>query len=191
MVLATTKSRGKDQLLVDRCLQGDDRAMGEIYLQHGDKVFALAMRLTGNRGDAEDVVQDTFLRAWRNLARFRGDASLGTWLYRIALNCCRDLNKRRRPVAGKADGVVLPQAADVLARKRLEIALARLPAGYREVIILRDVMELGHAEVAEVLKISVGTSKSQLHKARAQLRRIWSEQLGSQDRGADRKGGQL
>ena len=149
--------------------------MREIYGKHADRVFALARRLVGNRSDAEDVLQETFLRAWRSLSRFRGEASLGTWLYRIAVNLSRDLTKRRRPNAPQIDGISSQRSSDVIVRKRLESALTQLSPGYREVLTLHDVMELGHAEIADVLNISVGTSKSQLHKARAALRRIWSD----------------
>ena len=129
-------------------------------------------------------MQDAFLRAWRALDRFRGGARFGTWIYRIALNRCRDVHAGRRPSvelderdgppAGGAAGAggAGPAGGDGIARRRLEAALAELSRGYREVLVLHDVMELRHPEIAGILDIDVGTSKSQLHKARARMRRL-------------------
>lgn len=165
------QSAARDRELVREVLAGRVQAMHELYGAHHRRIYGLALRLTGNAGDAEDVVQDTFVRAWRNLERFRGESSFGTWLYRIAVNLCRDLARKRRPTDALAERAVGPSGADPFARKHLEAALAALPRGYREIVVLHDVLELGHSEIASVLGIAVGTSKSQLHKARAQLRR--------------------
>ncbi len=158
--------------LVRLCKQGDELAMQRLYERHHGRLFALAFRLTGNRTDAEDVVQDAFIKAWRALSGFRGQASFGTWIYRIAVNLCRDLTRRRRPLAEEVQGEVAPRASDGIARRRLEAALSRLSDGYREVLVLHDVMELRHPEIAEILGVDVGTSKSQLHKARVRMRRL-------------------
>ncbi len=161
-----------DRELVEQARAGSGPAMHELYRAHHRRIYGLTLRLTGNTGDAEDAVQETFLRAWRNLGRFRGESSFGTWLYRIAVNLCRDAARKHRPTETATDGVVAPpERGDVLAREQLQAALARLPRGYREVVVLHDVMELGHADIADLLGIAVGTSKSQLHKARVQLRR--------------------
>jgi RNA polymerase sigma-70 factor (ECF subfamily) len=169
----------RDRALVASVRQGDNRAMQELYGEHHRRIYGLALRLTGNAGDAEDVVQDTFLRAWSNLSRFRGDSTFGTWVYRIAVNLCRDRARRRKPVTEETE-IAAPRknGDDVLAREQLEAALAGLPAGYREIVVMHDVLELGHREIAEVLGIAVGTSKSQLHKARAQLRRQLTREGG-------------
>lgn len=173
-----------DGPLVERCRAGDAGAMQQLYARHHGRLYAMALRLTGSRADAEDVVQDAFLRAWRALDRFRGGARFGTWIYRIALNRCRDLHGRRRPDVeldegdGQSEGGAIgdggagPAGGDGIARRRLETALAELSRGYREVLVLHDVMELRHPEIAGILDIDVGTSKSQLHKARARMRRL-------------------
>lgn len=161
-----------DRALVARCRAGDERAMQQLYQRHAGRLFALALRLTGRRSDAEDVVQDTFLRAWRGLEGFRAESSVGTWLYRIALNRCRDAFARRRPEEPEVEGVAEVREGDALARRGLEAALAALPEGYREVLLLHDVMELEHPEIAAILGVEVGTSKSQLHKARARMREL-------------------
>jgi len=157
---------------VAACQAGDERAMQRLYAKHHGRLFAMALRLTGNRGDAEDVVQEAFLRAWRALPSFRGEASFGTWIYRIAVNLCRDQFKRRRPTEPEVEGQAAPTPGDGIARRRLESALQSLSAGYREVLVLHDVMELKHPEIAEILGVEVGTCKSQLHKARARMRAL-------------------
>lgn len=162
----------EDAQWVAACQAGDERAMQSLYAKHHGRLFGLALRLTGSRGDAEDVVQEAFLRAWRALPKFRGESRFGTWIYRIAVNLCRDQYKRRRPTEPEVDGEVPPAASDGIARRRLEAALEELSEGYREVLVLHDVMELRHPEIAEILGVEVGTSKSQLHKARAKMRAL-------------------
>jgi RNA polymerase sigma-70 factor (ECF subfamily) len=171
-------SAAKDRDLVQQCIDGDDRAMLTLYQQNKGRIYALALRMTGNASDADDVVQDTFLKAWRNLSRFRRESSFGTWLYRIAVNLCRDLAKRRQPTEEEVDGVAPYNSGDAIARKHLTQALASLPQGYREIVVLHDVLELGHPEIADILDVAVGTSKSQLHKARVELRRILNRSDG-------------
>lgn len=162
----------EDAQWVAACQGGDERAMQRLYAKHHRRLFALALRLTGSRGDAEDVVQEAFLRAWRALPKFRGESQFGTWIYRITLNLCRDMYKRRRPTEPEVEGEVAPAAGDGIARRRLTAALESLSEGYREVLVLHDVMELRHPEIAEILGVEVGTSKSQLHKARAKMRAL-------------------
>ena len=150
-----------------------------LFDQHHQRIYAMALRLTGSGADAEDVVQETFLRAFRFAGSFRGDCAVGTWLYRIGINAARDLC-RRRPRSESPERLEHTAAAgregeDPLARGRLERALLALPDGYREVLVMHDVLGLEHPEIAIALDIQEGTSKSQLHKARARLR----ERLGN------------
>ncbi len=145
----------------------------------------MALRLTGSVADAEDVVQETFLRAFRKFKSFRGDSAVGTWLVRIAINLCRDMYKTRQKMPVKDDreggSVQLDslqtnvQAADTIERKRLEAALSMLPHGYREALIMHDVLGMDHSEIAKAAGSSPGTSKSQLHKARAKMRELLKE----------------
>ena len=134
----------------------------------------MALRLTGSVADAEDVVQETFLRAYRHMKGFRGQSLLSTWLCRIAINQSRDMYKQRARTTPEKDVPVEPEQKDVLARARLEKALKVLPEGYREVLVMHDVIGMKHKEIAEVLKTAEGTSKSQLHKARARMRELLS-----------------
>jgi RNA polymerase sigma-70 factor (ECF subfamily) len=145
-----------------------------MFEKHSRKVYAMALRLTGSAADAEDVVQETFLRAFRHLSTFRGDSRFSTWLCRIAINQSRNAYKQRARSAPEKDVPVEPGQKDALVRARLEKALGVLPAGYREVLVMHDVMGMGHKEIAEVLETAEGTSKSQLHKARARMRELLS-----------------
>ena len=134
------------------------------------------------RGEAEDLLQEIFLTAHRKLGLYRGESSLGTWLFRLGANQCIDflrsrgmrlsqltdaLDAEREPAAASAAGPVL----GVIDRLDLERALATLPAGSRTIFVLHDVEGLEHSEIASLLAISDGTSKSQLHKARMKLRK--------------------
>jgi RNA polymerase sigma-70 factor (ECF subfamily) len=164
----------QDRELVERSLAGDERAMREMFERHHKKIYAMALRLTGSVSDAEDVVQETFIRAFRHLKTFRGDSRLSTWLCRIAINQSRDVYKKQARTSPERDVPVEPGQKDALARARLEKALEALPDGYREVLVMHDVIGMGHREIAEVLKTAEGTSKSQLHKARARMRELLS-----------------
>jgi RNA polymerase sigma-70 factor, ECF subfamily len=154
-----------------------------LYHRYKRRVYGLAMRIVGNV-DAEEVAQEAFIRIFRGLPKFRGDAALSTWIYRLAVNAALSHRSRRAARAALADATddaaeptQPPPADDVhrgdaVLRSRLERALAQLPAGYRTVVVLHDVEGLEHEEIASVLGCHVGTSKSQLHKARGRLREL-------------------
>jgi RNA polymerase sigma-70 factor (ECF subfamily) len=135
--------------------------------------------MLGNSADAEDAVQDTFLVAHKRLETFRGEAALATWLYRLGVNQCLDRLRSRAAREGHATDSLdeparawQPQARHDSAVERMDLksAMARLPEGGRTVFVLHDVEGLEHREIARLLGISEGTSKSQLHKARLRLR---------------------
>ena len=168
--------------LVARAKSGERQAFDELVrLTHGD-AFGLAIRLTGNEQDARDVVQDAYLRAYKGLARFRGDARFSTWLYRIVANCAstHSTRKRRHRHDELPDEALLAETrpdndpalrGDFLAlRDELEAAVADLPDRLRAVVVLRDVYGLPHEAIAEELGISVSSSKVRLHRARQRLR---------------------
>lgn len=172
-----------DVALVARCREGELGAFEEVYRRHSGRLYGLLLRMTGNGADAEDLLQDVFLSAHRKLDSFRGDSALGTWLYRLATNLCLDFLRSR---AGRAIQVTDPiddepalldagtrRLADQrIAKMDLEKAIAQLPEGSRAAFLLHDVEGLEHREVAVILGIAEGTSKSQVHKARLRLRTI-------------------
>jgi RNA polymerase sigma-70 factor (ECF subfamily) len=173
--------------LVEAVRRNDAGSREALYHRYKRRVYALALRIVGVM-DAEEVAQEAFIRIFRGLAKFRGDAALSTWIYRLAVNAALSHRARRgnngaqvevkelegAGVASDATAAVgvEPVHGDAVLRARLERALSQLPAGYRTVIVLHDVEGLEHEEVASVLGCHVGTSKSQLHKARARLREI-------------------
>ena len=140
-----------------------------LYREHTPYLYRLALRLVGGRtAEAEDAVQDTWLRATARLAEFRGQSSLRTWLAGFAINCCRERWRRREPDAARAGE---PARDDpVVVRLDLERAIAALPDGHREVFVLHDLEGFTHEEIAARLGVVPGTSKSQLSRARSALR---------------------
>jgi RNA polymerase sigma-70 factor (ECF subfamily) len=175
--------RAEELALVERCRQGDLAAFELIYRTHAGRLYSVACRMLGNPTDAEDLLQDIFLAAHRKLESFRGESALGTWLYRLATNLCLDHLRSRAAKTGQVTSPLddEPSLADssshrlaerTVARMDLERAVAQLPEGCRAAFVLHDVQGLEHREVADVLGIAEGTSKSQVHKARMRLRTI-------------------
>lgn len=170
-----------DVALVERCQASVPGAFEELYRTHAPRLFGLACRMVG-RGDAEDLLQEIFLTAHRKLGLYRGQSSIGTWLFRLATNQCLDyLRSRGTRLSNLTDGLddePLPSGpragaiVGVVDRLDLERALASLPPGCRTVFVLHDVQGCEHREIAGLLGISDGTSKSQLHKARMRLRQM-------------------
>ena len=180
---AAVAGRGADMALVERCRAGELDAFEELYAAHAGKLFSVACRMLGNQSDAEDILQEIFLSAHRKLDGFRGDAALGTWLYRLAMNQCLDHLRSRSARTSQVTDVLDDEPAlyeagspglaeQTVAKMDIERALAQLPAGCRAVFVLHDIEGLEHREVAEALGIAEGTSKSQVHKARLRLRAL-------------------
>lgn len=175
--------RAAEMALVERCRKGELGAFEELYRTHAGRLYSLAWRMVGNPSDAEDLLQEIFLSAHRKLDTFRGDAALGTWLYRLGMNQILDYLRSRAARAGQlTDGIddasLLADAssrridASAIDRVDLERAIAQLPEGSRAAFVLHDVEGLEHREVADVLGVAEGTSKSQVHKARLRLRAL-------------------
>ena len=172
--------------LLERCRDGDVDAFEELDRAHAGKLYGLATRMVGSRGEAEDLLQEIFLLAYRRLDTFKGDAKVSTWLYRIAVNRCLDhLRSRGAKMAqamtaldeGHAAHGSVDASSSAVHRVDLERAIARLPDGYRAAFVLHDVEGLQHREIAVLLGVSEGTSKSQVHKARLRLRTLLTPAL--------------
>jgi len=163
-----------DRELVESFLSGRaESAFRALYRRHTSALFPLALRvLKGSEGDAQEAVQETWIRAVERLGGFRWESALRTWLTGILLNRCREM-LRARGKEGRVDGAEgLHPASRPLetARLDLERGLAHLPEGYREILLLHDVQGHTHAEISRLLGIEEGTSKSQLSRARRALR---------------------
>ena len=149
-----------------------------LYRQHSSRIYSLACRMTGSPEEGEDLLQEIFLQAYRKMQTFKGASAIGTWLYRLALNHCLDYVRSRRAKMGRvtdtldAERAMEPVAPreTPIARVDLERALQQLPEGCREAFVLHDVEGFDHKEVAKLLGIAEGTSKSQVFKARSRLR---------------------
>jgi RNA polymerase sigma-70 factor, ECF subfamily len=179
---------GREASLVQRCAMGDEPACAELVSEHQRMVVQLAINLLGDRDEALDLSQDVFLRVFRTIHRFRGQSSLRTWIYRIAVNQARNRHRfwRRRHradqvsldahVATHGDCLAAGQAwpDQVLAQKelarRLERALEHLPFDQRTAVVLREIDGLSYEEIAYSLGVAVGTVKSRLTRARRALR---------------------
>jgi RNA polymerase sigma-70 factor (ECF subfamily) len=183
-------ARAQDDELVARCLKGDLSAFEAIYSRHSSSLFNLAYRMVGNVNDAEDLLQEIFLLAYNKLPGYQGQAALGTWLYRVATNRCLDFLRsraaRNQAVTESLDAKdrSLSGAPVESTPERLDIerSVDKLPDSYRAAFLLYDVEGFEHKEVAEILGVAEGTSKSLVHKARLKIR----EHLG-QIRGGTRQ----
>jgi RNA polymerase sigma-70 factor (ECF subfamily) len=155
---------------------GDSHAFERLYRQHVNRIHSLVRRMVGGEGDADELVQDVFVRAWQRLSTFRGESQFGTWLHRLAVNLVLNWQKS----AGRGRKLFLDDedATEALPARRqshedrmdLEAALSRLPPGARQVLVLHDVEGFKHEEIAAMLGVQTGTSKAQLHRARKLLR---------------------
>jgi RNA polymerase sigma-70 factor (ECF subfamily) len=157
----------------------DEAAFEALYREQSPRIFALARRMAGSEQEGEDLLQEIFLQAYRKLDSFKGDAQIGTWLYRLALNHCLDHVRGKRARMDKVtdplearEGAIEPAARreTPIARLDLDRAIERLPAGCREAFVLHDVEGFEHKEIARLLGVAEGTSKSQVFKARMKLR---------------------
>ena len=164
-----------DAQLIAACRRGEARAMEMLYHQFKRRVFGMAHRIVG-ASDAEEVAQEVFVRVFRGLAAFRGDSALSTWIYRLTVNAALSHLARRGRRQEVGDEILAEVAAPPVTLRdpglasKIEAALARLPDGYRAILVLHDVEGLSHEECAAILECRVGTCKSQLHKARAKMR---------------------
>lgn len=163
--------------LIRKAVAGDPQAIRTLYLQHAPRVYAVVRRMAGDDSLAEDWSQEAWVRVFRALPTFRGDSQFSTWVHRIAVNSA--LHGRRTRERRVAREEPLPPdvagngASDKgLLRIRLEKAMARLPDRMRQVLVLHDVEGYTHEDIGERLGITAGTSKSQLFKARAHMRRM-------------------
>lgn len=190
-----------DAELVRRFREGDREAYSELVFRYQDRVFTLCLRWMGSREVAEEVAQDVFLALYRSLAGFRGESKVSTWIFRVAINHCKNrrLYRKRRAAdrheplegtrnddgperqipdldAGTDQGLHRSEAEQII-----EAALEELDETHRSIVVLWDIEGLPYEEIAEILDLPRGTVKSRLHRARAQLARTLSRTLSKED----------
>lgn len=164
-----------DEDLLARAAAGDQSAFTALVRRHEDRVFGIAMRITGDRADALDATQDTFVSVFRQAGTFRAEAAFTTWLYRVAVNACRDLLRRRRRAPEPIEEV--PErprpgigTEDVVGlRLELARALAQLPEEYRDAVLMHDLGALPYEEIAQATGVALGTVKSRISRGRRRL----------------------
>jgi len=174
-----------DVELVRLAQEGDLDAFATIVQRHERRLRLVLLRILSDTRDVEEAVQDAFVQAWRNLDRYRGDAALFTWLYRIGVNAALARTRRKERVtvpldslegegAARVAGGMLPETAAEAhdLRSRIVTALAELPFEHREAVVLRDVAGLSNQEVADALGVSLPAAKSRIHRGRLQLREL-------------------
>jgi RNA polymerase sigma-70 factor (ECF subfamily) len=177
---------GLDELVAD-ARRGERTAFDELVRRTYVDTYTLAVRLTGNEEDARDVVQEAYLRAWKGISRFRGDAAFTTWMYRITANASYTLVERRRrrrttvlddvdePIDRRLDAQPDTLAESSAGLGELSSALDELPPTLRTLVILKDVYGLSHDDIADELGISVAAAKVRLHRGRKRMREILDE----------------
>ena len=180
-------TREEELIIIKQVLGGDTAAFEELVLSYQDKMYSLSLRMTGNQDDAYDMTQEAFLKAYTNLANFRGDSKFSVWLYRLTSNVCIDFlrKRKRKPTSSltyinednEPQDLELPDerfVPDTIAeRNELREAVARgmdsLADEYRQILVLREINGLSYNEIGEALELEVGTVKSRIFRARKRL----------------------
>lgn len=164
-----------DADLVEGCKRGNMRAYEHLYEMHAARMKSLAFHLVGSRADAEDTVQETFLKVYRAIRSFEGQSSLATWIYRILINCCYDTMRKQQRLAEKPATKDFGAESKLPLKVALERALARLNDRQRIVFLMFEVEGLRHSEIAGILEVPEGTSRSWLFEAKRELKRMLME----------------
>lgn len=185
-------SRADDHRLIAACRQGDLDAFGQLVRRHQDRLYNTVFRLVGNAEDAQDVVQEAFLSAYQSLDGFKGHSEFFTWLYRIAYNTAISFKRKQRVTLSLSAGTPGAAALEPLdesehgrpghglerqeEERRVQAALSKLSPEHRLVLILKDMEGQKYEAMAEILQVPIGTVRSRLHRARAELRAILQQQ---------------
>lgn len=175
MEAPSRREESTDEDLLRQAASGDQSAFTTLVRRHEDRVFGIALRITGDRADALDATQDTFVSVFRQAGSFRAEAAFTTWLYRVAVNACRDLLRRRRRLPEPTEE--LPErprpgiGTEEIVGLRLDLAqaLARLPDEYRDAVLMHDLGAIPYEEIAQITGVALGTVKSRISRGRRRL----------------------
>lgn len=189
---ADSQPRVSDLSLAQKSAEGNMEAFEELYRRHSRRVYSLCLRMTANVEKAEDLAQDVFVHLFRKIGSFRGQSAFTTWLHRVTVNQVlmhfRKRSSRTEMTTEDGEtpvqivqGTSDPNSMPIVDRIALDRAISQLPPGYKSVFILHDIEGHEHTEVANILGCSVGTSKSQLHKARMKLRGLLRQEHPPQE----------
>jgi RNA polymerase sigma-70 factor (ECF subfamily) len=183
--MRSASSRAIDADFIDQTLQGNTEAFGELVRKYQDRLYNVVVRIVGCRTEAEDIVQEAFVRAFVTLKSFRQDCAFFTWLYRLAVNLALTHMRQKRLAVSLEVGCELgasepiDQSAspmDKLMREErgpvINAALAELSEEYRTILVLREIEQFDYATIAEILRVKIGTVRSRLHRARMQMRKL-------------------
>lgn len=174
--ISLTRNDHNDELmLITRVKQNDIQAFEQLYRLHSGRVFALCIRLTANRAIAEELAQEAFVRAWQKIRTFRGESSFSSWLYRLTTNVVlSSMRKNQLRQVSIEDNYeannVANKSLDNGKIRDMEQAISRLPDGARKIFVLHDIEGYQHNEISEMTGLAIGTSKTQLHRARKLLK---------------------
>lgn len=166
-----------DAELLKRSANGSGAAFGILMRRHEDRMFSMAFRMLGNRADALDATQEAFLAAFRQAKSFRGEAAVGTWMYRIGINACRDFARKKNRWVAQDDVDRLADTGSaesrfderVVVRMELQEALAKLPDEYREAVVMHDLGGIPYEDIATLTETMIGTVKSRISRGRRKL----------------------
>jgi RNA polymerase sigma-70 factor, ECF subfamily len=158
-----------------RCREGDERALGFLIARHRNRLVRTATNLLRDRHEAEDVAQEAFLKGFRELHKLRDDRAFSGYLYRICVRLCMDRLRLKRAETAEFDAPQPHEGARVENRVLIEKLLALLPVELRTTLVLREMEQLSYEEVAEAMRVPIGTVRSRLHTARERFRKLWLE----------------
>ena len=187
MTANATNTATSDYDLAQASAHGDLQAFETLYERHHRRIYSLCLRMVANPTEAEDLTQEVFVQLFRKIGSFRGESAFTTWLHRLTINHVlmhfrkRGVRLEKTTEEGEIDEVqdlkATSESPHFVDRIALEKAISQLPPGYRTVFVLHDIEGFEHTEVADLLGVSVGTSKSQLHKARMRLRELLNKKV--------------
>jgi RNA polymerase sigma-70 factor, ECF subfamily len=176
-VLPAIDTASQERQWVLRCRQGDERALAFLIDRHRNRLVRTATNLLRDRHEAEDVAQESFLKAFRELDKLRDDRAFSGYLYRICVRLCMDRLRLKRAETVEFDRAQPHEGGRVENRVLIEKLLAQLPAELRTTLVLREMEQLSYDEVAEAMSVPIGTVRSRLHTARERFRKLWVEAL--------------